>query len=177
MSAIASQPSDTFSAPWSAGLMATTLLTSLVCLAVSALMLPGMLHNGPGTGAFWAGLAPLLIPLGSALFMVRGYRIANCELLVARLGWQTRIALTGLTAAELIPQAMQGGSKSFANSGLFAYCGHFFNPRLGAYRALVTDPSRTVVLRFGSRVLVVSPDRPQEFLTALQPYIQVREPI
>jgi len=161
----------TFAAPWSAGLMATTLFVSVACLAVFALLLPGMLSNGPATGAFWACLLPLLVPFVSALFMIRGYRVEAGSLLVSRLCWQTRIELAGLSAAEIVPQAMQGGSKTLANSGLFAYCGRFFNPRLGAYRALVTDPSRTVVLRFGRRVLVVSPDRPEEFVTCLQPQI------
>jgi len=160
-----------FPAPWSAGLMATTLFATLTCLAVFAFMLPGMLRNGPATAAFWVGILPLLIPLLSSFFMVRSYRIENATLCVARLFWETRIPLAGLSAADIVPQAMQGGSKTLANSGLFAYCGRFYNPRLGAYRALVSDPSRTVVLHFGRRVLVVSPERPEDFLAALQPFI------
>lgn len=160
-----------FKAPWSAGLMATTLFSCVVCLAVFILMLPGMLANGPATGAFWVGLLPLLIPLGSALFTVRGYRVDGDTLRTSRLVWETSIPLAGLSEVASIPQVMQGGSKTLANSGLFAYCGRFFNPRLGSYRALVTDPSRTVVLRFGRRILVVSPDRPDAFVAALEPFV------
>jgi len=176
MSGVAPPPPGSFTAPWSPGLMATTLFASLVCLAVFVMMLPGMLQNGPSSGAFWVGLLPLLVPLASALFMVRGYRIEAGTLKVARLLWQTSIPLSGLTAVDIIPQAMQGGTKTLANSGLFAYCGRFFNPSLGAYRALVTDPGRTVVLRFGTRVLVVSPDRPEAFVSTLQPFLVTERP-
>ena len=140
----ATPPEDTrrFRAPWSPGLMATTLFVCLICLAVFGLMLPGMVSNGPATGAFWVGLLPLAIPLVSSLFTIRGYRVDGSSLLVGRLLWETCIPLEGLSAVDILPQAMQGGSKTLANSGLFAYCGRFFNARLGAYRALVTDRLR-----------------------------------
>jgi hypothetical protein len=32
------------------------------------------------------------------------------------------------------------------------------------YRAFVTDPHRTVVLRYAHRTVVVSPDEPEEFI-------------
>ncbi len=48
--------------------------------------------------------------------------------------------------------------------GLFSFTGSFRNKALGAYRAFVTDPHRTVVLRFPKRTVIVSPDSPEAFL-------------
>jgi len=36
------------------------------------------------------------------------------------------------------------------------------------YRAFVADPTRSVVLLFGKRAVVVSPDRPEEFAAAVK---------
>ena len=57
--------------------------------------------------------------------------------------------------------------RTFGNGGLFAITGRYRNARLGAYHAYVTDSERTVVLRFPSLTLVVSPDNPEAFTRAL----------
>ena len=44
--------------------------------------------------------------------------------------------------------------------GLFVFCGLFWSRKLGRYRAYITDPRRAVVLRFGNKVVVVTPDEP-----------------
>jgi hypothetical protein len=54
------------------------------------------------------------------------------------------------------------------NGGVFAWVGWFRNKRLGTYRAFVTDARRCVVLRLPKRPVVVSPDRPEEFVRAVE---------
>jgi hypothetical protein len=42
------------------------------------------------------------------------------------------------------------------------------NALLGTYRAFVTDPAHMVVLRFGNKTIVVSPDDPAAFIEAVR---------
>jgi hypothetical protein len=53
------------------------------------------------------------------------------------------------------------------NGGFFCWTGYFRNRRLGSFRALVTDPARCVVLEFSRFKLVVSPEKPEAFVRAL----------
>lgn len=62
---------------------------------------------------------------------------------------------------------MRGSLRICGNGGIFSFSGWFWNKRLGAYRALVTDGAKTVVLRFDKRKWVVSPDAPEEFVREL----------
>ncbi len=71
----------------------------------------------------------------------------------------------GLTQA---PTAMAGSLRIAGNGGLFSFTGWFWSRRLGRYRAFVTDPARSVVLKFSDRTVVVSPDVPEEFVAALR---------
>jgi hypothetical protein len=61
---------------------------------------------------------------------------------------------------------MRDSWRVFGLGGVFAYVGRFSSAALGTYSAYVTDPSRTVVLRYGEpgAVVVVSPDRPAAFV-------------
>ena len=148
-----------FSAPWSLrlALVTASLLAVLACAAVAA----------EGFGA----LALAAIVLATAAFSVRGYSVVGEELLVHRVGWTTRLDLSRLTRAEFSPGATAGSLRTFGNGGLFAFVGHFRNAELGWYRAYATDGARTVVLDFvttrGTERVVVTPDRPAEFVAAL----------
>jgi hypothetical protein len=82
--------------------------------------------------------------------------------------WNTRLPLIGLTEARFEPRAMHGSIRTFGNGGLFAFVGFYRNRTLGNYRAYVTDPARTVVLRFIDRTTVLSPDLPEEFVRELR---------
>jgi hypothetical protein len=86
---------------------------------------------------------------------------------VQRLVWRTRLPLAGLQSAQLVPDAMQRSLRTFGNGGLFSFTGFYRNRALGAYRAFVTDPHRTVVLRFPDRTVVVSPSEPETFIQDL----------
>jgi hypothetical protein len=95
---------------------------------------------------------------------ILGYRLEAGELVVLRPKREKRIPLAGLIAAEEDPKAMDWSIKTWGNDGLGAVTGHFRNRRLGAYEALVTDRQRMVVLRWPEHRLVVSPDRPADFV-------------
>lgn len=144
-----------FTAPWGRKLTLVTgaLLAVLAWAAVAA--------GGVGS----AGIVAVVV--ACAAFSVRGYSVVGGQLLVHRLGWVTRFDLGRLQSAEFSPGAMLGSLRTFGNGGLFAFTGHFRNAAIGSYRAFATDSARTVVLDFGSERVVVTPDRPAEFVAAL----------
>ncbi len=155
-----------FKAPWGRSVRLATLFSVGILVVVAAM--PWLLSGGDaGAPGALATVLALAILAGSALFAVRGYRVRPDAVEVQRLGWTTRLPRSGLRSVEVAPGVMRGSLRVFGNGGLFALTGRFRNARLGAYRALVTDSERTVVLHYDTRRVVVSPDRPAEFARAL----------
>ena len=148
-----------YKAPWSTSLIVISSLATALCVGVAI----GMLWSSRGMLP-WLALLPLVIVCGGALFTVRGYAVTADAILVHRLCWTTRLALAGLQSAKFEPDAMRRSLRTFGNGGLFSFSGLFRNKALGAYRAFVTDPHRTVVLHFPTRTVVISPSSPNEFV-------------
>jgi len=148
-----------YKAPWSMSLIVISTLATILCVGIST----GMLWK-PGGLLRVVTVLPLAILFGSALFTIRGYTITSDAILVQRLFWTTRLPLAGLQSAQFEPSAMRSSLRTFGNGGLFSFTGFFRNKELGTYRAFVTDPNRTVVLRFSNRTVVVSPAAPEEFV-------------
>jgi len=152
----------TFRAPWGTLLKITT---SLLVLILAGIGIAGAL-TGPRGNILWVlgmVVVPLLILVVASLFIIRGYVLTGDSLLVRRLGWTSKIDLSGLTSVQVDPQAMTKSIRTFGNGGLFCFAGAFYNKKLGSYRAFVTDPRRSVILRWANRVAVVTPEHPQQF--------------
>lgn len=161
------QAMKSYPAPWAKSLKITSAL--MVGLAVIVpIFLPALLTGPRWQSAMASWLLPLIVA-GCFPFQIRGYRITPEAILIRRLGWTTRLSRTGLDSAEVMPDAMKGSIRLCGNGGLFSFTGWFRNGRLGTYRAYVSDPSRAVVLRFGTRAIVVSPGSPEEFVRDLDP--------
>ena len=137
--------------------------SSLIILAATIPLLLGI------TPDFlrWLGLLPLLLVLGAALFVIRSYTIEPNALAIQRLFWTTRLPLSGLQSAEVIPSAMSRSLRLCGNGGLFSFTGWYRSRTLGKYRAFVTDLTQTVVLRFPQRTIVVSPEKPEQFVAEI----------
>jgi hypothetical protein len=148
-----------YKAPWSISLVLVSSLTTILCISVAVVLI----WRGHGMRR-WVALLPLAIVFGGALSTIRGYTVTPGAILVQRLLWTTRLPLADLQSAEFKPDVMRWSIRTFGNGGLFSFTGFFRNKALGAYRALVTDPHRTVVLRFATRTVVVSPSAPEEFV-------------
>jgi Bacterial PH domain len=103
-----------------------------------------------------------------------GCAITNDTILVERLFWTTRVPLNGLKSVVFDPDATRRSIRIFGNGGFFSFTGYFRNKELGSYRAFMTDRRRAVVLRFLDRVVVVSPDRPQDFVETISVYADRR---
>lgn len=155
-----------FSAPW--GRSVKVITGAVVVLVLAMAILPPFLHPSKGLWALIAAPTVAAAVLGIVgLFCVRGYTVKHRELLIQRLFWQTSLPLKGLEKAYADAQAMTGSFKTIGNGGLFAYTGWFRSKHLGKFRALVTDATRCVVLKFRDRTVVVSPDDPVAFVRAL----------
>ena len=144
-----------YAAPWSSNLLFMSTLGSAVLLATAIAM---------SRSGYKLTLIPFALIFGAALFSVRGYTVTPDAVLVHRLFWTTRLPLAGLQSAQFEPDVMTGGLRIFGNGGLFSFSGWFRNKTLGTYRAFVTDSRRTVVLRFRTSTVVVSPFPPEGFV-------------
>ena len=156
-----------YEAPWSTTLIVMSVLTTVVCLVacVGAWLVLATRHP-PGVLGCVVFL-PLVILFGAALFTIRGYSVSSDSILVHRLLWSTVLPRTGLESAEVDLEAMRGSLRTFGNGGAFSFTGFYYNKRLGSYRAYVTDPHRTVVLRYANRRAVLSPAAPEDFVDDL----------
>jgi hypothetical protein len=148
----------TFKAPWSNVLWIVSAVTTAILLGVAAIPAPGL---------GWIRLMPLVILAGALPFVVRSYTIGADALLIRRLFWDTRIALAGLRSVRFDPAAVCGSIRTCGNGGLFSFTGWYWNRTLKSYRAFATDPKRVVVLTFDTRRIVVTPERPEEFVREL----------
>ncbi|HEY8903963.1 MAG TPA: PH domain-containing protein [Chthoniobacterales bacterium] len=152
---------NTHRAPWCGLLIGISIFATLLCLG-SSVSLAFFTHT-PTWGSALPAFPVLLIP-ASALFVVRRYRITPDAILVRRSFWDTRLSRAGLMSATFEPGVMRGSLRTFGNGGFFSFTGWYWNRRLRTYQAFVTDLQRTVVLRYESRTIVLSPENPEQFL-------------
>lgn len=145
-----------FAAPWSLQLkLLTVVFSGLLLYAASQ-------ADAVGSAAITGVL------MVCAALAVRGYSVVGGQLLVHRLGWASRFDLNLVASADYSPGATLGSVRTFGIGGLFGFVGHFRNAFLGPYRAYATDPANAVVLRLGREVVVVTPERPAEFVAAIE---------
>jgi hypothetical protein len=156
-----------YEAPWSTSLIVMSTLVTVLLLGISAVAWwQGAAQHLPNP-LRWLSLLPLVLLFGTALFTIRGYSLSSDSILVHRLLWSTALPRTGLESAEAEPEAMRGSLRTFGNGGAFSFTGFYYNKRLRSYRAYVTNPHRTVVLRYADRRVVLSPDKPEDFVADL----------
>lgn len=155
----------TYRAPWGWSLIIASALATVILLA--AVAIPHFLHRVPNPYCSMLAVLPLVILPGCALFVVRSYTIGVNTLMVQRLLWQTKISLNDLKSAEFVPNVMKWSIRLFGNGGFYSITGLYRNRALGNYRAFVTDTKQTVVLRFATRTIVVSPENPEQFVAEI----------
>lgn len=164
-----------FRAPWSKSLkVATGFSVAILCVVFCAGVI-SMLSGAPLFATAVLMIVPLALLVGALPFMVRGYTLTDCEISVRRLGFTTRLPLDGLKSVTGDVDAMNGSIRLFGNGGLFSFTGEFWNRRLRRFRALATDPSRAVVLRYLKRTIVITPHDPQHFIMRARTLIKHAE--
>ncbi len=153
-------------APWSRSLKIVSFFGTLLVIVIGitayrTIPLPsGFTH---AFGLAIVGVFPAIL-LFSLLFTVSGYDLEGSDLLVNRLLWSTRISLAELRQVFADPTACKCSIRLFGNGGLFSFTGFYRNSRLGKYRLFATDFTRSVVLVFPDRTVVVTPDNPELFI-------------
>lgn len=133
----------------------------LLGVACVGLLLQSRMH---WVGTLLMIASPLLVIASALPFMVLGYTLTNDAILVRRLGWTTRLPLSGLKSVSGDAEALQRAIRIFGNGGLFSFTGEFWSRRLGRFRVLATDLDRAVVLRYPRRTIVITPHDPQHFI-------------
>jgi hypothetical protein len=153
-----------YKAPWGRSLVVMTSLATIICAGVGF----GFLLYG----AWIIGSLVLAIIPVCALFTIRGYTITPDAIVVDRLFWQTRLPLDGLESVDARPDAMRKSYRTFGNGGFFAFTGCYSSKELGSYRAFVTDLKSTVLLKFETRTVVLSPNAPEEFAREIEAIVK-----
>jgi hypothetical protein len=156
----------TYRAPWGKALVVVSALLLLMSIA-SVVVWPILARDDQGPMWIVVQWALPAIVLACLPFVVRGYVITEDAILITRLFWSTRLDRADLSSAEPIPNAMSKCLRVCGNGGVFSFTGWYWSKQLGFYRAFVTDLNRTVVLRFGKKTVVLSPEKPDEFVAAL----------
>jgi hypothetical protein len=159
-----------YAAPWGKLLIGLSAFSTLICLGVAVAMVAGA-QSGPEAPSVMraVGLLPVMVVVIAALFTVRGYTVTPDEIVVKRPLRNNRFERARLQSASFDPAALHGSIRLFGNGGMFSFTGTFRSPKLGRYRAYVTDPARSVVLRFTDRVIVISPADPEAFVRDIAP--------
>jgi transcriptional regulator with XRE-family HTH domain len=104
---------------------------------------------------------------------VRGLILKDGRLRVCHIGFVAKYDLSKLTAMEINPQAMIGAIPlSIPIFMLTPWCK---SPSLGVFRSLATDESKCVVMEFGKKKIVVTPDDPQAFVEAVHEELKALE--
>lgn len=137
----------------------------LTAFALATILVPIGLQLSRG---FW--LLPLVLTTILTVIVtqcVRGYELGPGELRIRRLLWHTSWPIDRDTTATVRPHAMKGSWRTWGNGGVFAITGRFSGSGLGRFRAFVTDPARTVVITTRHGIVVISPDRPEAFVAAI----------
>lgn len=165
-----------FGAPWSKTLRRVSTMTCIVLVTMSLVALTAWRMTSANIILVCVFIPPLVL-LTSAVFMVKGYVLTDEHIIVRRLGWATRLPLQGLASVEGDQEAMLRSLKLFGIGGVMSYSGIFWNRKTGRYRAFATDPSRSVVLRYGKRKVVLTPDDPQRFIVRARSTLKVRESV
>jgi len=149
-----------YAAPWSKSLIVLSAVLSLICLMIGIMAIQRA--SGYRMALSWL---PTVLAMGCALFSIRGYSVTPDAILIHRLLWTPELPRGGLDSARFLPHAMRWSIRTFGNGGFFSFSGFYWSKVLGAYRAYVTDPARTVVLHYSScRTVLLSPDTPENFV-------------
>ena len=156
-----------FEAPWCGLLKVVTVVVSVILLGIGCIIALQVPSSQPVVRALIM-LAPFAGIGLAGVFMVRWYEVGSDVVKIKRLGWSNWLDLRELTDARVDPEALRRSLRLFGNGGFFSFTGWFRSKSLGVYRFYGTDPERAVVLKFANeRTVVLTPDRPEEFVRLL----------
>lgn len=163
-----------YPASWSRLLVVLSGASSLLCGIVAYRERFALLSGHWRHVDFWLAFLPLVLLVGCALFMVRGYSVDSETLWVHRLLWKTRLPLKGLESAAFEPGLLRRSLRTFGNGGFFSFTGWYYQRAVGSYRAYATDSHRTVLLRIQGKGVVLTPNDPEALVQQVRMGISKR---
>jgi hypothetical protein len=161
-----------FAAAWDRKLTLLTWVAGGLVAAVTLAVGVRALNAAAGPLTRAALLAAALAPLGAlilaALLAPRGYCIEASALRIERRLGSIVIPLASIRKVEPLPaEKLAGVWRVFGTAGFFGYFGRFRNRPLGSFRMYATR-SHGYVLVAADRPVVLTPDRPVEFVAELR---------
>ncbi len=162
-----------YRAPWDSLLKRTTIIVLVFLAGITMVVLRNpYLPDAPKMGI--PAIAVATVALCWA-FAPRGYEIEGNRLIIRQNLGSKEYDLRGLQNIETSANAMPllGAVRVFGVGGLFGYYGRYYRSGLGFFTAWVTDRSRTVVLKFAGRTVVISPDDPKAFTDEIRTVVPV----
>jgi transcriptional regulator with XRE-family HTH domain len=161
-----------FKAPYAKSLTRTFTVFSVIWIIYSFALCPVMCGfcgmNPAHVLAFFAAFT--MINFLNCFVMPISFSIKKGKLVVQHFIFATRYDLSALTNIELRPDAMMGAMPlSFP---IIISSAWYRSALLGTFRAFVNDEANTVLMEFGKKKILVSPDDPAAFVTAIQESVQ-----
>ena len=155
---------EEFAAPWGLRVIATTAVVSILFVGIIGVVARRLAGFGR---AIVVGLMLVLLAAMISTTVVK-YQLDDTAITIQQAGSKIDIPLQSLRSVDVVPNALERSRRSTGNEGIFSITGHYNSESLGTYRAYVTDPAKTVVLRTSSGVVVLSPARPEEFVSRVR---------
>lgn len=149
-----------FRAPWSREL---AIMTAVAATIVGLPLVINLLRGYVVVSTILGGV--FLLMIGNTILR---YEVDQNELRVVRLFRTIRIPLGPKSTAVVQPGVMAKAWRTWGNGGAFSFSGYFRNVALGGFRAYVTDFKRAVVVCAQAGTVVVSPDRPTDFVSSIK---------
>jgi hypothetical protein len=160
----------TFRAPWSRSLLMMTVLATVVMVGVSLVLALQAMRRGPGARHLLGVPAAITIVtlLLSAALAPRRYTVGAAGVAVERWLGSVRIPRASIRGVEILGgDAFKGAVRTFGVGGLFGFYGRFRSPRLGPFRLYACRSGPAVAIRTVNDLVVVTPDRPEDFVAAV----------
>jgi hypothetical protein len=152
---------EEFTAPWGLRLIVITAAASILFVGIVGVLSRRLAGLGR---VIVVGLIMTLIAAMISTTVVT-YQLNDEAITIQQVGSEIAIPLQSLRSVNAVPNAMDGSRRTNGNGGIFSITGYYNSDSLGSYRAYVTDPVRTVVMRTSRGTVVLSPDRPAEFVS------------
>jgi len=104
----------------------------------------------------------------------RKYIINQKAVIIRRIWADVEIPLADVTQVELskYEEVFKGAVRTMGSGGLFGIYGNFQSPGLGKFRAYMTRKNKLVVIKTKDRPFVLSPDKPNKFIRAVDEYLK-----
>jgi amino acid transporter len=159
-----------YRAIWDSGVWLWTVIFSSVVAFVAVMVLVQSSKLGERMTTFVVGSIAVML-LCIIACAPRGFIVDHRTLKVRTVAFTLSYDLKDLKDVQTVDSSEVFGAgtiRTFGVGGLFGYYGFYRTQKWGNVRAFVTDRNKLVLVKIGGKVLVLSPEKPDEFTKLLQ---------